>query len=45
MNILSFVCVFIKTSFKYAIAFLLRMSDRKILLMNAEKAAGPMVIP
>ena len=45
MNILSFVCDCIKTSSKYVIAFLLSMSSRKILLMNAENAAGPMQIP
>ena len=45
MNISSFVCVCIKTSSKFVIAFLLSMSGRKILLLNAENAAGPMEIP
>ena len=45
MNISSFVCDCIKTSSKYAIAFLLSMSGRKRLLMNAEIVAGPMEIP
>ena len=45
MNISSFVCDCLKISSKYVIAFLLSMSGRKILLMNAEKVAGPMDIP
>ena len=45
MNISSFVCGCIKTSSKLVIAFLLSMNGRKILLMNAESAAGPMEIP
>ena len=45
MNISSFVCDCIKTTSKYVIAFLLSMSGRKILILNAEKAAGPMEIP
>ena len=45
MNVSSFVCDCIKTSSKYVIAFLLSMSVRKILLINAENAAGPMEIP
>ena len=40
MNISYLVCDCIETSSKYVIAFLLSMSDRKILLMNAENAAG-----
>ena len=43
MNILSFVCDCIKTSSKFA--FLLSMSGQKILLLNAENAAGLMEIP
>ena len=42
MNISSFVYDCIKTSSKYVIAFLLSLSGLKILLMNAEKAAGPL---
>ena len=45
MNISSFVCDCIRTSSKYVIAILMSLSDLKILLMNAEKAAGPMDIP
>ena len=45
MNISSFVCDCIKTTSKYVIAFLLSMSGRKFLILNAEKAAGPMEIP
>ena len=45
MNISSFVCDCIKTSSMYVIAILLSMSGRKILLMEAEKAAGPMDMP
>ena len=45
MNISSFVCDCIKTSSNHEIAFLVSMSGLKILLMNAEKAAGPMDIP
>ena len=45
MNISSFVCDFIKTSSEYMIAFFLSISGLKILLIKAEKAAGPMDIP
>ena len=45
MNISSFVCDCIKLSSKYEIAFLLSISGLKILLINAEKAAGPMDMP
>ena len=45
MNISSFVCNCMKTSSKYVIAFLLSMSGLKVLLMKAEKTAGPMDIP
>ena len=45
MKISSFVCDCIKTSSKYVFAFLLSMSGQKILLINAENAAGPMEIP
>ena len=34
-----------KTSSKYVITFLQRMSGRKILLIKVEKAAGSMDIP
>ena len=44
MNISSLVCDCMKTSPKYVIAFFLRISGLKILLINAEKAAGPMDI-
>ena len=33
------------TSSKYVIAFFFNISGQKILLMKAEKAAGPMDIP
>ena len=39
------VCDCIKTSSNYVIAFLVSMSGRKILVMIAENAAGPMEIP
>ena len=45
MNISSFVCDYIKASSKYVTAFFLSISGLKILLMNAEKAAGPMETP
>ena len=45
MNISSFVCDCVKTSSKNLIAFLLSMSGQKVLLINAENAAGPMEIP
>ena len=45
MKISSFVCDCMKTSTKFVIAFLLSFSGRKILLINAENAAGPMEIP
>ena len=45
MNNWFFVCDCIKTSSKYVIAFLLSINGLKILLMNAENAAGPMEIP
>ena len=45
MNISSFVCDCIKTSSKYVITFLVSMSGLRVLLMNAEKAAGPMDMP
>ena len=45
MNISSLVCDCIKTSSKYVIAFFFSISGLKILLMKAEKAAGPMDIP
>ena len=34
-----------KTSSKYVIAFFLSISGLKFLLINAEKAAGPMDVP
>ena len=45
MNISSLVCGCIKTSSKYVIAIFLSISGLKIILMNAEKAAGPMNMP
>ena len=45
MNISSFGCDCIKTSSNYVIAFLLSMSGQKIILLKAEKAAGPMDMP
>ena len=45
MNNLSFVCDCIKTSSTYVIAFLLSISGLKNVLINAEKAEGPMDIP
>ena len=45
MNFSFFVCDCIKTSSKYVIAFLLNMSGRKKLHINAENAAGPMEVP
>ena len=45
MNNSSFVCDRIKTLSKYVIAFLLSISGLKVLLINAEKAAGPMDMP
>ena len=45
MNNSSFNCDCIKKSSKYVIAFLLIISGPKILLMKAEKAAGPMDMP
>ena len=42
-NFLCFVCYCMKTSPKYNMTILLRMSRRKILLINAKKA-GPMDI-
>ena len=51
-NISFFVCAWMKTSSKCTfwprndvMTILLRMSGRKILLINAENAAGPMEIP
>ena len=45
MIISSFVCDCIKTSSTNVIAFLLSLSGRKILIMNAENAAGPVEFP
>ena len=45
MNFSSFVCDCIETSSMYVIAFFLSISGLKILLINAEKAAGPMDMP
>ena len=45
MNISSFLGDCINTSSKYKIAFLLNMRGQKILLLKAEKAAGPMDMP
>ena len=45
VNISSFVCYCIKTSSKYVIACFFSISGLKILLIKAEKAAGPMDIP
>ena len=45
MNISSLVFDCIKTSSKYVIAFFLSISRLKILLIDAEKAAGPMDMP
>ena len=45
MNISTFVFDCKKTSSKNVIAFLLSMSGRKNLLINAENAAVPMEIP
>ena len=45
MNISSFVCDCKKSSSKYVIAFSLSLSGQKILLIKAEKAAGPMDMP
>ena len=45
MNISSLVCDCMKTSSKYVSAFFLSISCLKILLMNAEKAVGPMDMP
>ena len=45
INTSFFVCDCMKTSSKYVIAFLLSISGLKILLINAENAAGPMEIP
>ena len=36
-----FCCDCMKTSSKYVMIILLRMSERKISLINDEKAAGP----
>ena len=40
INISSLVCECMKSSSKYVMIFLLRMSGQKILLINAENAAG-----
>ena len=45
MKISSFGCDCVKSSSEYVIAFLLSISGLKILLINAENAAGPMEIP
>ena len=45
MNISSLVFDCINISSKYVIAFFFSISGRKILLIKAEKAAGPMDIP
>ena len=45
MNFSSLVYDCIKTSSKVVIAFFLSISGLKILLMNAEKAAGPIDMP
>ena len=45
VNISSLVCDCINTSSKFVIAFFLSIRGLKILLMNAEKAAGPMNMP
>ena len=44
-NISSLVCDCIKISSKYVVAFFLGINCLKILLMNAEKIAGPMNMP
>ena len=44
-NISSLVCDCIKTSSKYVNVFFLSISGLKILLINAEKADGPMNMP
>ena len=43
VSCLVFDCM--KTSSKYVIAFFLSISGLKFLLINAEKAAGPMDVP
>ena len=45
MNISSFVCDCIKTSSNYVIAFFSSVNGLKILLINAENAAGPIETP
>ena len=45
LNISCFACDCKKISSKYVMTFLLRMIGQKKLLINAEKAAGPMEIP
>ena len=45
MNTSSLVCDCIKTSARYVIAFFLSINGLKFLLINAEKAAGPMDMP
>ena len=45
INLSFFVCDCIKTSSKYVVTILLRMRNRRVLLINAENAAGPIEIP
>ena len=40
-----FYCDCLKTSSRYVVIFLLRLSGQKNLLINAENAAGPMEVP
>ena len=41
LNLSCFACDCMKTSTKYVVAFLLKKSGLKFLLLKAEKAAGP----
>ena len=45
LNLSCFACDCMKTSSKYVVTFLLKISGPKFLILKAEKAAGPKDMP